>query len=170
MRDSRPVWIALIFNVLAAWILAACGGQTAGAPSPSPSPGSTTVTVTLGETGCRYDGPSQAPAGRLIAHLVNQTKNAFFLELGRIESGHAFQDFVEWTDRDRDREIHGQHSVGPPDWMTGISSGQADPGVTAQLEAAVGKGTYAFACGRLDFTVSPPKELGVWAAGPLDVS
>lgn len=164
MRDSRPLLIALIF------FFAACGGsQSSGASSPSPSVGSATVTVTLSETGCRYDGPSQVPAGKLIAHLVNQTKNTFFLGLGRIESGHTFQDFVEWTDRDRDRELQGLHSIGPPDWMTGMSTAQADSGITADLKASVGNGTYAFGCGRHDFTVSPSKELGIWAAGPLEV-
>ena len=168
MRDSRPVRVAALAVALVI-CSAACGGSAAVAPSPSPSPSSTTVTVTLSETGCRYDGPSLVPAGQLTARLVNQTKKTFFLGLGRIEQGHVFQDFVEWTDRDRDRELQGQHSIGPPDWMRGITSALADQGVAAELKASVGKGTYAFGCGGLDRTVSPTKELGVWAAGPFEV-
>jgi hypothetical protein len=156
--------------VLSGWLLAACGQrQTAGSSSPSPSLGPTTVSVTLTDSGCRYEGPSQVHAGQLVAHLLNQTKNTFFLGLGRIEEGHTFQDLVEWTDRDRDREIRGQPSVGPPRWMAGISNAQADSGHEEDLKASVGKGLYGFGCGRLDLTQSTSKELGVWAAGPFEV-
>jgi len=109
------------------------------------------------------------PAGQLIAHLVNQTNNTFFLGLGRIEQGHTYQDLVEWTERDRDREIHGLASLGPPDWLPGISNVQGEPGHVVDLMASVGKGIYAFGCGRLDLTQTKPKELGVWAAGPFEV-
>lgn len=168
MRDSRLVRITVLAVALVT-CGAACGGQAAVAPSPSPSAASTTVTVTLSETGCRYDGPGQVPVGRLIAHLANQTKNTFFLGLGRLESGHTFQDFVDWTDRDRDREIQGIHSLGPPDWLPGISHAQADSGLAVDLTTTVGKGIYAFGCGRLDLTQTKPQELGVWAAGPFEV-
>jgi hypothetical protein len=166
MRDSRPLLIALIF------FFAACGGsQSSGASGPSPSVApTTTATVTLTDAGCRYYGPTHVPAGQFIAHLANQTNNTFFLGLGRIEQGHTYQDFVEWTDRDRDREIHGLASLGPPDWLPGISHVQAEPGHAVDLMASVGKGIYAFGCGRLDLTETQPKELGVWAAGPFEVS
>ncbi len=160
----------VIATVVAAMLIASCGSaqQAATTPSPSssPSPALTTAIVTLIDGGCRYDGPASTKSGHLVARMVNQTKDTFFLGLGRIGLGHTYKDIVEWTDADRARELNGQPSVGPPSWMSDLGHMEIGAGLQGDFNATIGKGTLAFACGRLDLAQAMP-EKGVWTVGPL---
>jgi len=134
-------------------------------PSPAPPTSATAGTFTMGDAGCRYDGPATVPAGSVTLAFVNESGDQFDADLWLLDAGHGYDELAAHAAEEDRRLEEGLPSLGHPALATLIAETtilQRQGTMTATLV----EGTYGMACIR--FVDGAPAD--IWAAGPLTIA
>jgi len=165
---TRDATLTRCFGVLAAVVLASCGGgnqPSTAVRSPSP-PGATEIgPLTLDDQGCTYAGPKNVASGTVAIKMVDNTHLRFNLDVWQLNVGHQYAELDAHITEERRRLHAGEPSLGHPNFANLIISSSVGVGSNTSRVIAVTAGTYGFVCIPFD---TQPRD--IWLAGPLEVS
>lgn len=154
-----------LMRLMTGVLVAVSCGSGAEPPEPQASAASEKVTLTFSPTGCAYDGPSQTEPGTVEVTIVNEVGQDAHVDLLSIGDAGSFAELSAHIADERGRIESGSLPVGPPEFVTLVTTLEAAEQATASAEVRMDEGTLGFACIAFD-----GEQGTMYAAGPLEVT